>query len=119
MRLLSVGGRGGGQIIVSRQTGRVFNSLEWSAMHDSIGTTRSEREEEVPDGYSLGLGEGRGFVGLCGPCRVVIGCALILRPHLHDGLFGLIFSMGNETNALALKLSPEVLVTWVDNGSTR
>lgn len=68
--------------------------MEWSAKHDSIGTTRSEREEEEPGGYSLGLGEGRGFVGLRGPRRVVIGRALVLGPHLHDGLLGLIFSAG-------------------------
>lgn len=77
-------------------------------MHDSSEHSKREREKEGPGGDSLRLGEGRGFVGLRGPRRVVIGRALVLRPHLHDWLFGLIFSVEGETNWLVLKLSPKV-----------
>lgn len=81
--------------------------------------TRSGREEEEPGRYSLRLGEGRGFVGLRGPRCVVIGRALILRPHLHDGLFGLIFSVEGERNTLTLKLSQRsVALTSANNGNT-
>lgn len=49
----------------------------------------------------------------------MIGRALVLRPHLHNGLFGLIFSVEGETNVLALKLSQRsVAVTSADNGNT-
>lgn len=88
-------------------------------MHDSSEHSKRRGKRRKPGGYSLRLCEGRGFVGLSGPRCVVIGRALVLRPHLHDGLFGLIFSVDGETNRLALKLSQRsVAVTSAEDGDT-
>ena len=56
--------------------------------------------------YSLGLCEGRGLVGFRGAPGVVIGCALVLRPHLHYGLLGLVLSVRATARREVCDLSP-------------